>query len=85
MSSLGLKRGPKVLLSQREKFEIRLNRESGIPIEQCAKMAGVSRSTCLKYLAELRQLFGPEKLKNERSARSYLGRPEFRGQEKQQS
>ena len=75
--SLGLKRGPKVLLTQREKFEIRLNREAGIPVEQCAKLAGVSRSTCLKYLAELRKVLGPEKLPNEHRARSYLGRPEF--------
>lgn len=77
MSSLGLKRGPKVLLTQREKFEIRLNREAGIPVEQCAKLAGVSRTTCLKYLAELRKVLGPEKLPNGNRARSYLGRPEF--------
>lgn len=85
MSEMRLKRGPKELLTQREKFEMRLNREAGIPVEDCAKLAGVSRSTCLKYLAELRQLFGPEKLKNERRARSFLGRPEFRGHEKQTS
>lgn len=77
MSSLGLKRGPKELLTQREKFEIRLNREAGIPVEDCAKLAGISRSTCLKYLAELRKVLGPEKLPNGHRSRSHLGRPEI--------
>jgi len=51
-----------VALSQRQKFELRLNREAGIPLNICAQMAGVSRATAARALAELRALLGPEKV-----------------------
>ncbi len=69
-----MKRGPQPKLRPVDIYEMRINREAGIPINDCAKMAGVSRATALKYLAELRRKLGPEKLPNERRARSYLGR-----------
>jgi hypothetical protein len=50
------------LLKQGEKFELRLNREAGIPVKICAQMAGCSLSTAMRALAELRVLMGPEKL-----------------------
>lgn len=49
-------------LAQRDKFEIRLNREAGIPVNICAQMAGVSRATAMRALAELREIMGPEKI-----------------------
>lgn len=73
-----LKRGRRPLLPERrDKFEVRLNREAGLSIEECARLAGISRTTCLRYLAELRKILGPEKLPNGQRARSYLGRPEI--------
>lgn len=54
--------GRKPALTDREKFEVRLNREAGIPVEICAQMAGVSRATAMRVLAELRAKLGPEKV-----------------------
>lgn len=50
------------LLTDREKFEIRLNREAGIPVNICAQMAECSRATAMRALAELRAKLGPEKV-----------------------
>lgn len=76
-----LKRGRRELLPEtRDKFEVRLNREAGLSVQECAKLAGISRTTCLKYLADLRKILGPEKLPNGRRARSHLGRPEINRQ-----
>jgi Fic family protein len=73
-----VKRGRRELLPERrDKFEVRLNREAGLTVEECAKLAGISRATCLRYLAELREVLGPEKLPNGRRARSYLRRLEI--------
>lgn len=78
MSEFRLKRGRRPILPERrDKFEVRLNREAGLTVEECARLAGISRTTCLRYLAELRKILGPEKLPNEHRARSYLGRPEI--------
>lgn len=55
-------RGRPQSLTQRDKFEIRLNREAGIPVNICAQMAGVSRTTAMRALAELRELMGPEQV-----------------------
>lgn len=49
-------------MTQPEKFELRLNREAGIPVKICAQMAGVSLATAMRALAELREKLGPEKL-----------------------
>lgn len=49
-------------LTDREKFEIRLNREAGIPVNICAQMAECSRATAMRALAELRLKLGPEKV-----------------------
>lgn len=70
----GLRRGKKALMRPVDAYEARLNRESGIPVKICAQMAGVSRATLLRELAKLRKKLGPEKLPNERRARSHLGR-----------
>jgi hypothetical protein len=56
-----MKGRPKAL-TQAEKFEIRLNREAGIPVNICAQMAEVSRATAMRALAELREMMGPEKV-----------------------
>ena len=48
-------------LTQPGKFELRLNREAGIPVKICAQMAGVSLATAMRALAELRELMGAEK------------------------
>jgi len=57
-----MSKGRPVALSQRDKFELRLNREAGIPVNICAQMAGVSRATAMRALAELRKIMGPEKV-----------------------
>jgi hypothetical protein len=49
-------------LTQAQKFELRLNREAGIPVKICAQMAGVSVPTTMRVLAELREKLGPEVL-----------------------
>jgi len=52
----------KTALTQARKFELRLNREAGIPVKICAQMEGVSVATAMRALAELRVLLGPEKV-----------------------
>jgi hypothetical protein len=52
----------KLALTQAQKFELRQFRESGVPVHLCASYMCVSRATALRALAELRLLFGPEKL-----------------------
>lgn len=49
-------------LKTAEKFEMRLNRESGMSIRQCALWFNVSMATAMRALAEMRERFGPEKL-----------------------
>lgn len=49
-------------LTDRQKFELRLNREAGIPVKICAQMAGVSLATGMRALAELREKLGPERV-----------------------
>lgn len=49
-------------LTQAGKFEVRQNREAGIPVNICAQIAGVSRATAMRALADLRKLMGPEKI-----------------------
>lgn len=49
-------------LKTAEKFEMRLNRESGMSIRQCATWFNVSMATAMRALAEMREKFGPEKL-----------------------
>lgn len=72
-----LKPGPQPTLSARDKFEIRQFREAGVSVKDCAAYKNVSVATCLRALAELRAKLGPEKLPNERRARSYLTRREI--------
>lgn len=71
-----LRHGPPPSLTARDKFEIRQLREAGVSVNDCAKYMNVSRATCLRALADLRVKLGPEKLPNERRARSYLRRLE---------
>jgi predicted DNA-binding protein (UPF0251 family) len=72
-----MRRGRPQALKPIEKFELRLQREAGVTITDCAKYWNIDRSTALRILAELRRKLGPEKLKDERYARSYLGRREI--------
>lgn len=67
-----LPRGRQALLTPREKFELRQLREAGVKIKDAAAYMNVSVATAMRVLAELRRKLGPEKLKNERLARSYL-------------
>lgn len=68
-----LRKGPAPLLTDRDKYEIRLNREAGIPVKECAALAGVSVATAMRALADLRRKLGPEKFaRNGHRARSYL-------------
>ena len=67
-----LRKGPAPSLTTRDKFELRQLREAGVSIKQAAAYLGVSVATAMRALAELRQKLGPEKLPNERLARSYL-------------
>lgn len=62
----------KRVLEPKEKFEIRLFRESGVSIDRCAKLYEVSEATVYRALRELRTKMGPEKLPNRQSARSHL-------------
>jgi len=72
-----MRRGRKELLRQVDKFELWQYREAGMSIKDCAAFFGVSRTTVLRLMAEMRQRLGRiEKLPNERRARSYLGRTE---------
>lgn len=72
-----MKRGRPQALKSIEKFELRLQREAGVSVADCAKYWNIDRSTVLRVLAELRRKLGPEKLKDGRRARSYLGRREI--------
>lgn len=72
-----LKPGPQPALTARDKFELRQFREAGVSVKDCAAYKGISVATCLRALAELRSKLGPEKLPNERRARSHLTRREL--------
>lgn len=63
----------KVALTAAGKFELRLNREAGIPVNICAQISGVSRATAMRALAELRKLMGPEKVPHRRRQFARLG------------
>jgi Fic family protein len=65
-------RGKKAL-TQAGKFEVRLNREAGIPVNICAQIAGVSRATAMRALAELREQMGPEKVPRRRRQFARIG------------
>jgi len=67
-----IRHGPPPALTTRDKFELRQLREAGVKIKEAAAYKGVSIATAMRALAELRQKLGPEKLPNERRARSYL-------------
>ena len=67
-----LKPGPARTLTTRDEFEMRLMRESGVTVKDCAAYFGVSMATAFKALARLRKKLGPEKLPNGRRARSHL-------------
>ena len=75
--SESLKRGRPPALTIRDQFEIWQNREAGISVKDCAKLANISPATVLRVMATLRRKFQrTEKLPNERRARSYLQRRE---------
>lgn len=67
-----LRHGPAPLLTARDKFELRQLRESGVSVRDAAAYLNVSVATAMRALAELRRKLGPEKLPNERRARSHL-------------
>jgi len=52
-----------------EPIQMRRYRESGESVETVAAMAGVSVATCMRDLAKLRRLMGPEKFANETASR----------------
>jgi transposase len=65
-------RGSEPKLSAGERFELRLYRESGMSIRQCADYFDVSQQTVYRILADFRARIGVEKLKNPRRARAHL-------------
>jgi IS30 family transposase len=66
--------GRPILLTPREKFEVRQMREAGISIRECAGYMNVSKATIYRVLSELRGKLGPEKLPRGQSARAHLTR-----------
>jgi hypothetical protein len=72
-----IRHGPAPLLTTRDKFELRQLREAGVSVKDAAAYKNVSVATAMRALAELRKKLGPEKLPNERRARSYLTHREF--------
>ena len=76
-----LPRGKPPALTTREKFELRLNREAGVPVKDCAKYAGVSVATAMRALAELRAKLGPEKF----ARNGHRARPQLRIRTENQS
>jgi transposase len=60
-------------LDRHQEFNIRLNRESGATLEECAYCADVSIPTVVRVLRKLRKKLGPEKIRVRPSARR--GRP----------
>lgn len=61
-----------------ERMEMRLMRESGVEVRDCASYFNVSLATACRVLADLRKKLGPEKFKGtqarhaEQRARSHL-------------
>lgn len=76
-----LKPGPSPTLSTRDEFEMRMMREAGVTVRDCAAYFSVSMATAFKALARLRKRLGPEKLPNKRRARSYLTHPQLSSRE----
>ena len=77
-----MKRGKKEQLDARGKFELWQQREAGVSVKDCAAWHGISRTTVMRIMAEMRQKLGRiEKLPNERRARSHLGHPELNRQQ----
>lgn len=70
-------RGRPKALDLKYQFELRLAREAGISIRECCSYFGISRSTALEYLAQMRKRMGPEKVKDKSKMRWHLtNRPE---------
>lgn len=46
-----------------DRMEMRLMREAGVPVRECAAYFGVSVATAMRILAELSRKLGPEKFK----------------------
>lgn len=61
-----------------DRMEMRLMRESGVTVRECAGYFNVSVATAMRVLAELREKLGPENFKGtaarhmKQRARSYL-------------
>jgi hypothetical protein len=61
-----------------DRMEMRLMRESGVELKDCASYFGVSVATACRVLADLRKKLGPEKFKGsqarhaEQRARAHL-------------
>lgn len=64
---------PKVL-ERKEEFEIRLMREAGVSIKDCAAYFDISEATVYRVLSQLRAQCGPEKLKRGHTGRAHLYR-----------
>lgn len=47
----------------RDRFELRLMREAGVPIDECCGYFSISPATAHRWLRELRLKMGPEKIK----------------------
>lgn len=63
-----------VALRPVDRMEMRLMREAGATVAQCAAYQNVSVATACRVLAELRKLLGPENFKGaaRQRARSHL-------------
>jgi Zn-dependent peptidase ImmA (M78 family) len=62
--------GRPVILTPRDKFEMRQFRETGMSIRDCASYFNVSKATALRALASMRKKFGPEKLPRQQRSRA---------------
>jgi DeoR/GlpR family transcriptional regulator of sugar metabolism len=61
------------VLERKDEFELRLMREAGVSIKDCAAYMDISKATVYRTLAKLRAQCGPEKLKGH-SGRAHLYR-----------
>jgi predicted DNA-binding transcriptional regulator YafY len=55
--------GRKKTMRPSDAFEMRLMREAGVSVRECAGYFGVSEATAMRELAQLREKMGPEKFK----------------------
>jgi DNA-binding MarR family transcriptional regulator len=65
-------RGKPQSLTLKEKHRLRYEREQGLSLGELARQFAISKPTVCRVLAEMREKYGMEKLKNPRRARAHL-------------